>query len=132
MVLAVARGTRASEVVANRVSNEVVMLASVREFFEADGEASVLVVSAEVGSAWTLRFPAYAVVNPLAREVAIPLVYPVAARDDDLRQFLNHWLDLNRRAGTIDDLYDYWILGRGAEVTEARWSIARDVLGWLD
>jgi hypothetical protein len=29
-------------------------------------------------------------------------------------------------------LYDFWILGRGAASTEPRWSVIRDVLGWVD
>jgi len=31
----------------------------------------------------------------------------------------------------IDRAYDYWILGQGAVVKRPRWSIVRDVLGWV-
>ena len=34
--------------------------------------------------------------------------------------------------GTIQHAYDYWILGRGGEKDGPRWSILRDVLGWVD
>jgi hypothetical protein len=34
--------------------------------------------------------------------------------------------------GTIDRGRDYWVLGRGAEATGPRWSIIRNVLGWVD
>jgi len=33
-----------------------------------------------------------------------------------------------KRDGTIDRLYDHWILGEGAQSTESRWSVIRDVL----
>jgi hypothetical protein len=32
----------------------------------------------------------------------------------------------------IDELFDHWILGRGAEYDQPRWSIIRDMLGWVD
>ena len=35
-------------------------------------------------------------------------------------------------AGIIDETYDYWVLGQGAQSHEPRWSIIRDVLGWVD
>lgn len=34
--------------------------------------------------------------------------------------------------GTVDTLYRYWMLGRVKETQPSRWSIARDVLGWMD
>jgi hypothetical protein len=32
----------------------------------------------------------------------------------------------------IQQLYAYWILGGGAEPKEPRWSVMRNVLGWVD
>jgi hypothetical protein len=32
----------------------------------------------------------------------------------------------------IEELFDHWILGQGAEDEQPRWSIIRDVLGWID
>ena len=49
-----------------------------------------------------------------------------SARNFDL------WLQLQRDSAAIDRLYDYWILGEGASRKHARWSIVRDVLGWVD
>jgi hypothetical protein len=36
------------------------------------------------------------------------------------------------RNGMTQELYDYWILGKGAVETRPRWSIVRDVLHWVD
>jgi hypothetical protein len=32
----------------------------------------------------------------------------------------------------VEELFDHWILGRGAEEKQPRWSIIRDVMGWVD
>ena len=34
--------------------------------------------------------------------------------------------------GTIDGLFDYWIMGKNAGPSGQRWSIIRDVLHWVD
>ena len=44
--------------------------------------------------------------------------------------FVNRWIDLKLRDGTIRKAYRYWILGEGAERRGPRWSIMRNVLGW--
>jgi len=69
------------------------------------------------------------VVVPVAKPVAAPLVYPVGGDDDRFREYLNQWIDLRRRDGTIGTAYDYWILGRNAESKGPRWNILTDVLG---
>ena len=42
------------------------------------------------------------------------------------------WLRLKRGDGTLDQLYEHWILGQGAQDREPRWSVIRNVLGWVD
>ena len=49
-----------------------------------------------------------------------------------LYAYINTWLELQREAGVIDELYRYWILGEGARRKTARWSVVRDVMGWVD
>ena len=44
--------------------------------------------------------------------------------------FVNTWIELKRKDGTLDALYKYWILGLDATPREPRWSIMRNVLGW--
>lgn len=64
----------------------------------------------------------------------IPLAYPVAWRDHDWAYFLNLWIELKRRDGTIDALYGHWILvaGRPANVNRAGPSYAMCCTGWTD
>jgi ABC-type amino acid transport substrate-binding protein len=55
------------------------------------------------------------------------------ARDaEPLNDFINGWLRLKREDKTLDQLYEYWILGRGAKPRQPRWSVIRNVLGWID
>jgi ABC-type amino acid transport substrate-binding protein len=87
---------------------------------------------AERGSAWTLIYPQLSVVVPEPGPLKIPLAYPLARHDLAFASFVNTWIDLKRKDGTIDALYRYWILGQDATPRQPRWSILRDVLHWVD
>jgi len=112
---------------------EIVELWSESQFFEGPPQyMDALVTSAEAGSAWTLVHPEYSVVTPENDRIRVPLVYLVAGADKQIQDYLNAWILLKKEDGTIDSLYDYWILGRGMEEQKPRWSIIRDVLHWVD
>jgi ABC-type amino acid transport substrate-binding protein len=87
---------------------------------------------AERGSAWTLLHPQFSVVVPSGTRVRIPLGYPVAARDETFASFINTWIELKRKDGTMEALFDYWVKGLRAVPAQPRWSIIRDVLHWID
>ena len=88
--------------------------------------------TAERGSAWTLLYPRFSVVVPEGTTVKVPLAYPVAREEAALAGFLNTFIDLKRKDGTIDALYAHWILGRSAAARPRRWSILQDVLHWRE
>ena len=46
--------------------------------------------------------------------------------------FVERWAVLAAADGTTDQLYDYWILGRGTSTDPPRWSVIRDVFHWVD
>lgn len=111
----------------------VVQLESISQFFEDPPEPmDALLTSAEGGSAWTLIYPDYTVVNPAPRQIKIPISYPYGGPDPRFEEFLEHWIQLKRKDGTVEDLYHYWALGRGAKVREPRWSVIRDTLQWVE
>jgi Na+/H+-dicarboxylate symporter len=91
-----------------------------------------ILMAAEEGAAWTIRYPRLNLTIPTPI-LMIPLGYALA-RDSDpaLLTFFNAWLDNAQGYGTVDALYRYWMLGELDSTREPRWSIARDVLGWLD
>ncbi|HEX6172554.1 MAG TPA: cation:dicarboxylase symporter family transporter, partial [Candidatus Binatia bacterium] len=97
-----------------------------------EGTLEAVALPAERGSVLTLLYPKYAVVVPEPGVIKIPLAYPVAGRDQDWVSFLNTWIELKRRDGTIDALYGHWILGKQAGKRQPRWSIMRNVLHWVN
>jgi len=96
------------------------------------GTFDAVALPAERGSVLTLLYPKFTVVVPEPGIVKIPLAYPVARRDQDWVQFVNTWIELKRRDGTIDALYDHWILGKQASKRQPRWSVIRNLLHWVD
>jgi len=102
----------------------------VEAFLRGDQRLDAMVISAERGSAWSLLHPELSVAVPQPLVLTVPLAWPVARRDADLLNLLDAWIELKRRDGTLDELYEYWILGRNAAPRGPRWSVLRDVLGW--
>jgi ABC-type amino acid transport substrate-binding protein len=111
---------------------ELVSLDSPRQFFEEEWrELDALVTHAESGAAWTLVYPAYTVVNPLQRRDSAPVSLAVAGFDVVLDDTLNTWITLLKMDGTINKLFDHWMLGKDSAGKAPRWSIMRDVLHWV-
>jgi ABC-type amino acid transport substrate-binding protein len=111
----------------------VVGITSIPDFFEHNrDDVDAFLFSAEPGSAWTLLYPDYSVVVPKPGIAALPLGYPIAKGDLEMVNFLNRWIDMKKKDGTIQDIYNYWILGRGAVEKKPRWSVIRNVLHWVD
>lgn len=112
---------------------ELVRVTAVREFLDADeGEFDAMLYLAEIGSAWTLLRPEFTVVVPEPPLQQVPLSYPLPLGELDWLNSVNSWVELKKHDGTLDQLYDYWILGREAERRGPRWSVIRDVLHWVD
>jgi Na+/H+-dicarboxylate symporter/ABC-type amino acid transport substrate-binding protein len=85
-------------------------------------------LTAERGSFLTLLHPAFAVAVPKPLDIRLPLAYPVSRHDLEMTRYLATWIDLKKKDGTIQALYEHWILGRDPGSGKHRWSILRDVL----
>jgi len=103
-----------------------------KELLDPEAPYDLYLLPAERGSVLTMLNPRFAVVIPEGVRVRMPLAYPVAGSDPSWIRFVNTWIGLKKRDGTVDGLYDRWILGKAAEREEKRWSIVRDVLHWVD
>ena len=109
------------------------VMTDVSEIFTSrSADVDGIALPAERGSAWTLIYPAYTVVVPEPGLVKIPLAYPIARQDRRFGEFVNTWIELKKKDGTFDAMYQYWILGRDREARPRRWSIIRDVLHWVE
>ena len=78
----------------------------------------------------TLLNPRWTVVVPSPGVTKVPLAFPLAGADPQWSAFVNTWIEMKRRDGTLDTLYDHWILGKDAEKRTPRWSVVRDVFHW--
>ncbi len=111
---------------------DVVTLPSARAYFtEVWREVDALVTAAEVGSAWTLVYPQFAVAVPLPNPISVPAGYPMPYGEERLREFVDAFVELKISDGTTAALFDYWFEGRGRERRGQRWSVVRDLLGWV-
>lgn len=112
---------------------EVVQFNSSDEFFEQKGgDLDAMFMSAERGSAFTLIHPEFSVAIPQPDVLAAPVSIAMQSDAEKFETFINAWLQLKREDQTIDQLYRYWILGGGAEPRQPRWSVIRNVLGWIE
>ena len=102
-----------------------------RTFFENDGKgADAFMDTAEEGAAWTLLYPRFAVIVP-EPIVRVPVVYLAARNNPLVLEALNTWLLVERETGGIGQLEAYWIEGKQDAVALPRWSVIRDLLGWI-
>jgi Na+/H+-dicarboxylate symporter len=85
---------------------------------------------AEEAAAWSLYYPHYSVAIPKPLVMKVPLAYALDQDSEDLQNLLNTWVQLKQSDGTLQRLYDHWILGKWAVPEEPRWSVMRNVLGW--
>jgi Na+/H+-dicarboxylate symporter len=112
---------------------EVVKLKSTDDFFrQRSEELDALFMSAERGSAWTVIHPEFSVAIPQPDVLAAPVSIAMARDAERLADFINAWLRLKREDQTIKQLFSYWTLGGGAQPRQPRWSVIRDVLGWVN
>jgi Na+/H+-dicarboxylate symporter/ABC-type amino acid transport substrate-binding protein len=112
---------------------EFVQIESPRSFLRGKEPAlDAVVYSAEGGSAWTLIYPGYTMVVPLPLVSKVPLGYPLPPDDASWLRFVSEWTHLKQKDGTVDALFAHWIGGAGAAPGLPRWSVIRDVLGWVD
>lgn len=108
------------------------VLESPRAFLEhKSDDLDAMVTTAEEAAAWSLLYPAYSVVVP-AGVLKVPVAFPLPSGEEELADFLKIWIEIKKNDKTIDQLYDYWVLGKQAKHKTPRWSVIRDVLHWVD
>ncbi len=105
---------------------------NIKEFLATDfDQYDALVLSAETASAWTLLYPSNTVAVPQPA-VKFPVSYILPENSSELRDIFDVWLKLKQEDGTINSLYKYWVKGHVKSTLEPRWSIIRNLLGWVD
>lgn len=107
--------------------------AQLREIFAGWEGANVdaVLMTAEEGAAWTILNPDFSLVIP-SPTLLVPFAYSVPRGDAEMLTYINTWLRNAKGDGTVDALYRFWMLGQVSKIKPPRWSVIRDVLGWID
>ncbi len=112
---------------------EFVELTSPKPFLTGEqDDLDAVMMSAEMGSAWTLIYPQFTVVVPDGLDKKVPTAFVVPATSERFRDYMDAWIELKTTIGWIDEYYRHWVLGVDERGKEPRWSIIRNVLGWVE
>jgi ABC-type amino acid transport substrate-binding protein len=105
---------------------------SYETFFEHYSDrADALATLAERAAAWSLLFPEFTIATPFGNRIKIPVAFPYPRGESSMGDFLKNWIELKKNDGSVQEMYDYWILGKQTEDKKPRWCIIRDVLHWV-
>ncbi|PHR84098.1 MAG: sodium:dicarboxylate symporter [Colwellia sp.] len=94
-------------------------------------EVDAVLHSAEVASAWSMLYPEFSAIIPKGLKFKAPVALILPKGQNDYANFINTWLKLKKDSGFQQKVYDYWILGKNPKAKKPRWSVMKDVLGWL-
>jgi len=105
---------------------------NIRRFLKQKHEqVDAVIYSAEAGSAWAMLYPNYSAVIPKGLKLRAPVAFALPKGQLDYVEYINTWLKLKKENGFQQKVYDYWILGENPKAKKPRWSVMKDVLGWL-
>lgn len=112
---------------------ELVTVQNPRNFFKGEvKDIDAFVYSAEAGSAWTMLYPEYSTVVPKGLVMKAPVAFQLPKGQGEYEQFISTWLKLKKENGYLNKVYSYWILGENPKAKKPRWSVIRNVLGWVE
>ena len=103
---------------------------SLDEFFNQQNDSIKIdahLTSAERAASLTIFHPDYKLVNPLPYHINNGLVFPLA--DDEVwKRYIDNWIDYRTNDGTIQKIYNEWILGEEYQKEKKKWSIWSNVI----
>ena len=110
---------------------QVDVIESPEQYFNGNSQKlDGLIMAAEVGSVWSILYPNHTVVVPQPT-IRRPVSLVARINDQEWREILDRWLDLERLDGTLKGLGNYWIKGGETREKLPRWCVLRDTLHWL-
>jgi proton glutamate symport protein len=95
---------------------------------------AVLIRGEPQAISWSLHHPSFSVVTSTPKLNLESLAYPIKANEERFLMFINQWLILKKNENFTKKQYELWVLGKtkNAQAPEARWSIIRDILHWVE
>ncbi len=111
---------------------EITEVSDIRNFLKGKHkQVDAVLFSTEVGSAWSMLYPEFSAIIPKGLKLKAPVGLVLPKGQADYVQFIDTWLKLKEDSGFQQKVYDYWILGENPKAQKPRWSVMRDVLGWI-
>jgi len=78
-----------------------------------------------------MLYPNYSAIIPKGLKLRAPVAFALPKEQLGYVLYMNTWLKLKKENGFQQKVYDYWILGENPKAKKPRWSVMKDVLGWL-
>jgi hypothetical protein len=73
------------------------------------------------------------VVVPRPSTTAVPIAFPIAPGGETFSEYFRTWIAIKKKSNSFQRYYDHWIRGVTPESeTAPRWSVIRNVLGWVE
>ncbi len=111
---------------------KIVEVDSPQPFLRGETDLDALLISAQMGSAWTLIFPEYTVVIPRGLDINVPKGFALPVGSARFRDFIDTWLEVMIKTGAVEEYNRHWVMGQDARGKAPRWSVIRDLLGWVE
>ena len=71
-----------------------------------------MLYGAASGSAWTLLYPDYMVMEPTPLAPEVAMAFPINTDDVAFELFMGNWIEMKQRDISIEALFQYWIEGQ--------------------
>jgi len=121
----------AEEYAASFDNARIYPITDLKQFFNSNESDSIhydaYLTSAERASALSILYPGFKVVNPLPYHINNALVFPIS-NSDIWKKYIDNWIEFRKQDGTIDRIYNQWILGQEFKEKERNWNLYDDVI----
>jgi len=112
-------------------NNRLVQLRDNEELLERD-DVDAVVWGFTQTRAFARSHEGFTAVVPDGMGVPVAYAYAMGADSDELRDYVDAWIDLQRANGFADRQIRHWMDGMPDIPPRRRWCILRDVLHWVD
>jgi ABC-type amino acid transport substrate-binding protein len=104
------------------VAVELVATSAKEDFFSPAGQLRFdgLLTSAESGAAWAVMYPRTTLITPFGKDLSSELVLLIGGRDPSFRRYINGWLSREVARGSMERLFNHWILLKGGSANPPR------------
>lgn len=131
LVVAVPPVEGAAEFVADLLPQAAVRGYTSIEATLADKQVTALLMPLERAFYWSRIHPELTAIRPAGLTTSIATVYAMPRGEAELRELVNHWLEIRSASGEADEALAYWIHGSPLRARPRRWSVIDAARAWF-